>query len=140
MQVTETLNEGLKRGYTVTVTAAELDQKVQSKLAEIQPQAAMKGFRPGKVPLALLRKQHGPRLIGEAMQESIDGAVSSHLETTGDRPAMQPAVKMTNEGWKEGDDVVVEVSYERLPEVPAMDLASLSLTRLKVAPDESAVD
>ena len=140
MQVTETLNEGLKRGYTVTVTAAELDQKVQSKLAEVQPSIAMKGFRKGKVPMALLRKQHGPRLMGEAMQESIDGAVSSHLESSGDRPAMQPAVKMANEGWKEGDDVVVEVSYERLPEVPTMDLASLSLTRLKVAPDESAVE
>ena len=97
MQVTETLNEGLKRGYTVTVTAQELDQRVQSKLAEIQPQAAMKGFRPGKVPMALLRKQHGPRLTGEAMPETIDGAVSSHLESTGDRPAMQPADKLTND-------------------------------------------
>jgi trigger factor len=140
MQVTETLNEGLKRGYTVTVTAQELDQKVQAKLAEVQPQVAMKGFRKGKVPMALLRKQHGPRLIGEAMQETIDGAVSSHLESTGDRPAMQPSVKMTNEAWKEGDDVTVEVSYERLPEVPTMDLSSLNLTRLKVAPEDSAVD
>ncbi len=140
MQVTETLNEGLKRGYTVTVTAQELDQKVQDKLAEVQPQVAMKGFRKGKVPMALLRKQHGPRLMGEAMQETIDGAVSSHLESTGDRPAMQPSVKMTNEAWKEGDDVVVEVSYEKLPEVPTMDLSSLSLTRLKVAPEESSVD
>lgn len=140
MQVTETLNEGLKRGYTVTVTAAELDEKVQAKLAEVQPQVAMKGFRKGKVPMALLRKQHGPRLMGEAMQETIDGAVSSHLESTGDRPAMQPAVKMTNENWKEGDDVTVEVSYEKLPEVPGIDLSSLSLTRLKVQPDEAAVE
>ncbi len=140
MQVTETLNEGLKRGYTVTVPAQDLDQKVQSKLAEIQPQVAMKGFRQGKVPMALLKKQHGPRLMGEAMQETIDGAVTSHLEQSGDRPAMQPQVRMANENWKEGDDVVVEVSYEKLPEVPEFDLSSLSLTRLKVQPDESAVD
>ncbi len=140
MQVTETLSEGLRRGYTVTVTAQELDQKVQSKLTEIQPQVAMKGFRQGKVPLALLRKQHGPRLMGEAMQETIDGAVTSHLDSTGDRPAMQPAVKMTNENWKEGDDVVVEVSYEKLPDVPALDLAGLQLTRLSVKADEAAVD
>ncbi|TNC73426.1 trigger factor [Rubellimicrobium roseum] len=140
MQVTETLNEGLKRGYTVTVTAAELDGKVQAKLAEIQPQVAMKGFRQGKVPMALLRKQHGPRLLGEAMQETIDGAVSSHLESSGDRPAMQPAVKMTNQDWKEGDDVVVEVSYEKLPEVPSVDLGAIQLTRLTVAADDAAVD
>ncbi|WP_210527497.1 trigger factor [Rubellimicrobium arenae] len=140
MQVTETLNEGLKRGYTVTVTAAELDQKVQAKLSEIQPQVAMKGFRQGKVPMALLRKQHGPRLMGEAMQETIDGAVSSHLESSGDRPAMQPQVKMTNEDWKEGDDVVVEVAYEKLPDVPAVDLSSVALTRLNVKADDAAVD
>jgi trigger factor len=140
MQVTETLNEGLKRAYTVTVPASELDAKVQAKLAEVQPKVAMKGFRPGKVPMALLRKQHGPRLLGEAMQETIDGAVSSHLQEKGDRPAMQPSVKMTNEAWKEGDDVVVELSYEALPAVPEMDLSSLSLTRLTVEPDDAALE
>ena len=59
MQVTETLNEGLKRGYTITVTAAELDAKVQEKLIEAQPEIEMKGFRKGKVPMAMLRKQFG---------------------------------------------------------------------------------
>lgn len=140
MQVTETQNEGLKRGYTVTVSAQELDRKVQAKLAEVQPQIALKGFRKGKVPMALLRKQHGPRLLGEAMQETIDGAVSSHLEQSGDRPAMQPSVRMANENWKEGEDIVVEMSYEKLPPVPEMDLASLSLTRLRVRPDDASVD
>ncbi|MDP5344920.1 MAG: trigger factor, partial [Paracoccaceae bacterium] len=66
MQVTETLNEGLKRGYTITVTAAELDVKVQEKLIEAQPEIEMKGFRKGKVPMALLRKQYGERLMGDA--------------------------------------------------------------------------
>lgn len=140
MQVTETLNEGLKRAYTVTVPAGELDAKVRAKLEAAQPTIAMKGFRTGKVPMALLRKQHGPRLLGEAMQETIDGAVSNHLEASGDRPAAQPSVKMTNQDWKEGEDVVVELSYERLPEVPEVDLAGLSLTRLSVAADEAAID
>ena len=139
MQVTETLNEGLKRGYTIRVPASDLDAQVTAKLAEAQPGIEMKGFRRGKVPMALLRKQHGPRLLGEAMQEAIDGALSSHLEESGDRPAMQPEVKMA-EGWKEGDDVEVAVSYERLPEVPEVDLAALALTRLKPATDAGAVD
>ena len=69
MQVTETLNEGLKRGYQITVTAAELDDKVNEKLAEAAPEVEMKGFRKGKVPMALLKKQFGARLMGEAMQE-----------------------------------------------------------------------
>ncbi len=140
MQVTETLNDGLKRGYRITVSAAELDAKVSEKLAEAQPEIAMKGFRKGKVPLPLLRKQFGPRLLGEAMQESVDGAMSKHFEETGDRPAFQPEVKMANENWKEGDDVLVEMSYERLPEIPEVDLTAVKLEKLVVKADDAAVD
>ncbi len=140
MQVTETLNDGLKRGYQITLTAAELDAKVNEKLAEARPEVEMKGFRKGKVPMALLKKQFGPRVLGEAMQEAIDGAMSSHFEETGDRPAMQPRVEMTNQDWKEGDDVEVEMSYEALPQIPDLDMKSLSLEKLVVAPDDAAVD
>jgi len=140
MQVTETLNTGLKRGYSITVSAGELDAKVQEKLREAQPEIAMKGFRKGKVPMALLRKQYGPRLLGEAMQETIDGALSSHMESSGDRPAAQPEVKMTNPAWKEGDDVEVTVSYERLPDVPAVDFSQVALTRLTVKAEAAAVE
>ncbi|WP_299693122.1 trigger factor [uncultured Tateyamaria sp.] len=140
MQVTETLNEGLKRGYAITVTAAELDAKVNEKLAEAQPEVEMKGFRKGKVPMALLKKQFGQRLLGEAMQESVDGAMAEHFEASGDRPAMQPDVKMTNEDWKEGDDVNVEMSYEALPEIPEVDMGALKLERLVVKADEAAIE
>ena len=140
MQVTETLNDGLKRGYTITLPAAELDAKVQEKLVEAQPEVAMKGFRKGKVPLSLLKKQFGPRVLGEAMQESIDGALSNHLEESGDRPAMQPEVKMANDDWKEGDDVEVTVSYEKLPEIPEADFSDVEIERLKVVADDAAID
>ena len=139
MQVTETLNDGLKRGYSITLPASELEARVKGKLAEAQPEIAMKGFRKGKVPMALLRKQYGPRLLGEAMQETIDGALSSHMETSGDRPAAQPEVKMANPAWKEGDDVEVSVAYEKLPEVPAVDFSKIELTRLTVKADAAAV-
>ncbi|WP_108815932.1 trigger factor [Loktanella sp. Alg231-35] len=139
MQVTETLNEGLKRGYAITVTAAELDAKVEEKLKEAQPTVEMKGFRKGKVPMALLRKQFGQRLIGESMQEAIDGALTSHLETSGDRPAAQPEMKMTNEDWKEGDDVNVDVSYEKLPEIEDVDFSKIKLERLVVKADEDSI-
>ncbi len=140
MQVTETLNEGLKRGYNIVVTANELDEKVNEKLVEAQPEIEMKGFRKGKVPMALLKKQFGQRLLGEAMQETIDGAMSKHFEDSGDRPALQPAVKMTNEDWKEGDDVHVEMSYEALPEIPEVDLKGISLEKLVVKADEASVE
>lgn len=141
MQVTETQKEGLKRAYTITVTAAELDAKVQEKLVEAQPDIEMKGFRKGKVPLAMLKKQFGPRLLGDAMQDAIDGAMRDHLETSGDRPAMQPEVRMVDgETWKEGTDVVVEMKYEALPEIPEIETSKVSLERLVVKADEAAIE
>ena len=140
MQVTETLNEGLKRAYSITVTAAELDATVNTKLVEAQPEVEMKGFRKGKVPMAMLKKQFGDRLMGEAMQESIDGAMNKHFEETGDRPAMQPDVKMTNEDWKAGDDVNVDMTYEKLPEIPEVDLRTIKLEKMVVKADEASID
>ena len=89
MQITETLNEGLKRAYEITITGDDLENRVSEKLEEARPEIEMKGFRKGKVPMALLKKQFGPRLMGEAMQEAVDGAMQGHLDDSGDRPAMQ---------------------------------------------------
>ncbi|WP_281983011.1 trigger factor [Thalassorhabdomicrobium marinisediminis] len=140
MTVKVTLNEGLKRGYEITITAAELDATVNDKLKEAQPEIEMKGFRKGKVPMSLLKKQFGPKVLGEAMQESVDGAMNKHLEESGDRPAMQPEMKMANEDWKEGDDVVVTVSYEALPDVPEVDFSDIKLEKMVVKADDASVD
>jgi trigger factor len=141
MQVTETLNEGLKRAYQITVTTAELEAKVTEKLLEAQPEIELKGFRKGKVPLPMLRKQFGQRMIGDAMQEAIDGAMKGHFDKTGDRPALQPEVKMVNgESWSEGQDVVVEMSYEALPPIPDVDATKIKLERLVVKADDKSVD
>ncbi|CAM3247816.1 trigger factor [Paracoccus nototheniae] len=140
MQVKETQNDGLKRGYQFTLPAADLATAVDAKLKEAQPEVEMKGFRKGKVPMAMLKKQFGQRILGEAMQDAIDGALKDHLEASGDRPAAQPKVEMDNgDSWKEGDDVVVNVSYETLPTIPEVDLTTLSLEKLTVPAEEAAV-
>ncbi len=140
MQVKETQNEGLKRGYQMTLPAADLAAMVDQKLKEAQPEVEMKGFRKGKVPMAMLKKQFGPRVLGDAMQDSVDGALRTHLETSGDRPAVQPKIEMQDgENWKEGDDVVVNVSYEVLPAIPEVDLSKLKLERLVVKAEDAAV-
>ena len=141
MQVTETLNEGLKRAYSIKLTADELDTKVNEKLHEAQPDVEMKGFRKGKVPIALLKRQFGQRILGEAMQETIDGAMSKHFEDSGDRPAMQPNIEMQNgEKWKEGDDVEVSLTYEALPAIPDVDFSKIKLQKLVVKSDKAAID
>ena len=140
MQVTETQNEGLKRAYRMVLTAQELDDKVTGKLREAQPEVQMKGFRKGKVPLALLRKQFGQKVLGEAMQEAVDDAMKGHFAETGERPASEPDVKMANDDWKEGDDVEIDMSYEALPGIPEVDYRAITLERLVVRPDDKAVD
>ncbi len=140
MQVTETLKDGLKRGYEITVSAAELDAKVDAKLVEAQPEIEMKGFRKGKVPMPLLKRQFGKRLLGEAMQDAIDGAMDQHFKDTGDRPAQRPEVKMTNEDWSEGDDVKVALNYEALPEVSLPEYDGIALERMVVKAEDAAVD
>ena len=140
MQVVQTLDEGLRKGFAITVPAAELDAKVQAKLVEAQPTVQMKGFRKGKVPIALLRRQFGPRLLGEAMQESIDGAMSRHFEETGDRPAGKPEVEVANTDWKEGQDIEVSMTYEALPAIPELDFSEIELERLVVRAEDADVD
>jgi trigger factor len=140
MQVTEVSSEGLKRSYTITLTAAELDAKVTEKLVEAQPEIEMKGFRKGKVPLPLLRRQFGRRLLGDALQEAIDGAVKAHFDATGERPALQPKIEMQDgDTWSEGKDLVVAMTYEALPQIPEVDLSAIALEKLVVAADDAAV-
>jgi trigger factor len=110
------------------------------KLKLAQPDVEMKGFRKGKVPLALMKKNFGQKVMGEAMQETVDDAMKAHFVENGVRPAAEPTMKMSNENWKEGDDVEVEMSYEALPEIPDLDLSKLKLERLKVVPGDAEVD
>jgi trigger factor len=91
--------------------------------------------------MALLKRQFGQRIMGEAMQETIDGAMSKHFEDSGDRPAMQPNIEMQNgEKWKEGDDVEVSLTYEALPTIPEVDFSKIKLQKLVVKSDKAAVD
>ena len=140
MQVTETLNEGLKRGYNIVVSAIELDEKIVGKLVEAQRDFEMKGFRQGKVPITLLKKKFGQRLLNEVLQASIDGAIKKHFEDSGDRSVYQPDVKIAKKDWKEGDDVHVELSYEAMPEIPEVDLTSIELEKLVVKVDDATIE
>lgn len=140
MQVTETLNEGLKRAYNILLTANQLEESVQGKLIEAQPTFEMKGFRKGKVPMSLLKKQFGQQIMGEVMQESIDNAMKEHFDNTGDRPAQQPSMEMKDgDSWKQGDDVEVLISYERLPDIPEVDFKKIKLKRMVVEVDDKAI-
>lgn len=139
MQTVETLNEGLKRAYTLTITAAEIDAKVDAEVKRVSPQIRMPGFRPGKVPANLVRKMHGPALTQEALNTSIQEGVQTLLSEQKLRPALQPQVSL-DEGFEPGKDAVVKVELEVLPDVPAPAIEGIKLERLTVPADESAID
>jgi trigger factor len=87
-----------------------------------------------------MKKMFGKSVLGEAMQETIDAAMRSHFESTGDRPALQPEVKVANADWEEGQDVEVSMTYEALPQVPDVVFSEIELEKLVAEIDDSAVD
>ncbi len=139
MQTVETLNEGLKRAYRITIAAKDIEARVDGELKKVAPQIRMPGFRPGKVPANLVRKMHGPALQQQALETAVQEGVRELLSTEKLRPAMQPAVALDPE-HQPGTDAVVTVELETLPEVPAPKIEGLKLERLTVEPEDSAVD
>ncbi|SOB86932.1 trigger factor [Sphingomonas guangdongensis] len=139
MQTVETLNEGLKRAYTLTITARDIDSKVDAEVKRVAPQVRMPGFRPGKVPANLVRKMHGEALAQDALNSAIQQGVQDLLQQKALRPAMQPSVRL-NDQFAPGQDAEITVELEVLPDVPAPSIDGLKLERLTVAADESAVD
>lgn len=139
MQSVEIENEGLKRAYQLTFTAAEIDARIGDEVKRIAPQIRMPGFRPGKVPANLIRKMHGDQLHQDALSTTIQSGVQQLMAEKQIRPAMQPQVEL-GEGYKPGEDAQVTVRLETLPQVPAPQIDGLKLERLTAEVDESAVD
>lgn len=139
MQTVETLNEGLKRAYTLTITAKDIDARVDKELKRIAPQVRMPGFRPGKVPANLVRKMHGQALTQDALSNSIQEGVQKVLADNKLRPAMQPSVEL-DEGYEPGKDAEVKIALEVLPEVPAPSIDHLKLERLTVPVADAQID
>lgn len=138
MQTVETLNEGLKRAFRITIPAKDIDARVDQELKTIAPQVRMPGFRPGKVPANLVRKMHGPALEQQALQTAVQEGVQQLMSEQKIRPAMQPSVELEEGGI--GKDAVVKVEVEALPEVPEADIEGLRIERLRVEPSDEMLD
>ncbi len=138
MQIVETSNEGLKRAYTITITAKAISARIEGEVTKIAPQVRMPGFRPGKVPANLVKKMHGPQLHQEALNTSIREAMDKLVADNKLRPAMQPAVSL-GDGYEEGKDAELTVALEILPEIKAPSLEGLKLDKLVVPVSDEEV-
>jgi trigger factor len=145
MQVTETLNEGLKRKLAVTIPASDLVSKLDQKLGELQGRANIKGFRPGKVPAAHLKRVYGKSAMSEVMQDAINNSVTEALNERSERAATQPQIDLSEDQAEinavlDGKgDLKFDVSYEILPSVSLMDFNSISIDRPTVEIEDSEV-
>ena len=146
MQVTETLNEGLKRKLSVTIPAADLNSRLDVKLEELKGQANIKGFRPGKVPTSHLKKVYGRSAMSEVMTDAINATVSDTLDKREERAAAQPKVDLPDDQSVINDvldgkaDLAFEVEYEVLPPVTLMDIKGVKLNKPVVDVSEEEVD
>ncbi len=138
MQVTELAADGLKRQFKIVVPAGDLSAKVDERLVEMARTAQMPGFRPGKVPVGLLKKQYGQALFGEAVEQAVNSSTAKAIEDRGLKPALQPRVDLKQ--LEEGKDVEFEVAIEVLPEIGKLDFSDIELERLKAAVPDKDVD
>jgi trigger factor len=128
MQVEQVAAEGLRREFKVTVAAGEIEDRLRTRLERLAKTVRLPGFRPGKAPLPLLKKQYGRSILGEVLEEAVDEGSKRTIGDNQLRPALRPKIEVTS--FDEGKDLEFELKMEVLPEVPVVDLAAINLTRL----------
>jgi trigger factor len=138
MQVTETLSDGLKRNYTVVLAASDLESRRMERLTTLGKTLRLPGFRPGKVPMPIVKQRFGTAVSAEVVEESVNEATQKVLSERGLRPAQQPKVDVVTENpTATAGDLEFTVALELLPDITLPDFSSIELTRFKaeVAPE-----
>ncbi|MFL2782674.1 MAG: trigger factor [Rhodospirillales bacterium] len=138
MQVTEVNNEGLKRSYKVIVPAEEIKTKINNRLSEIAQTANMPGFRPGKVPVTLLKKTHGKAIMGEILEKTVNESSQKALSERDLRPVAQPKIEIDK--FDEDTDLEYTIELELFPEIKLTDFKKIKLERLKVPANDEQIN
>lgn len=138
MEIVETSSEGLQREFTITVLAKDIEDKLNARLEELGKTVKMPGFRPGKVPLPLLKKQHGPTVMGEILERAVNDSSQQALMEKGLRPAAEPKIEIKS--FSDGANLEYTMVVELMPEIEPFDFSSIELDRLVVEVSDGDVD
>ena len=138
MQVVETSADGLKREFRIVVPAGELEDKVISRLDELGRTIRLPGFRPGKVPMQILRRRYGPSVLGEVLESTVQGSSADTIREHNLRPALPPKFDIVSFG--EGADLEYKMLVEVLPDIPDPNFTDLGIERLVVEMPEESID
>ncbi|MFN9543995.1 MAG: trigger factor, partial [Alphaproteobacteria bacterium] len=132
MQITETVNENLRREFRITVARNDLDARLSTKLEDMKGQVNLKGFRPGKVPVAHLRKTYGKSMMGEIVQETVAEVSQKAVADRSLRTAMSPSIRFEGEVEKVLDgkeDLIFTMGVDLMPDFTLADASQISLVR-----------
>jgi trigger factor len=143
IQIVEKSGEGLSRIFGVTIPAADLAQKLEAKITEIRPQMNLKGFRPGKVPVAHVKRLYGKSLMGEIIEQTVSEGQAQALSTSNVRAAGNPDIKVESDLEKVlagSSDLAFELAVEVMPDFEPVDVAAIALTRPVYLPTDEDVD
>ncbi len=143
MEVKETKSEGLSRAFEVTIPASELSEKLDAKIEEIRPQMKLKGFRPGKVPAAHVKRMYGKSIMGDIIQEVVTSTSQEALDERELRPAQQPSIEPVTDIEKVAageEDLTYTMSVEIMPEFETSDVSALELERPVAEVSDEQVD
>ncbi len=138
MLVTETNADGLSHEFKVVVDAKEIEARVEDRLISLRETVRMPGFRPGKVPLALLRRQYGKSILGEVLEQAVSQTSSQALAEKGLRPATQPKIEITS--FDEGGDLEYTMAVEAMPDITPADFREYKLVREVAEIGDAEVD
>lgn len=138
MAAKEIENKGLKRGYEVTITAAEIEKMQNTRLAEIATTVTVKGFRKGKAPINVVKAQYGDSVLGEIVERAVNTESQKVLNDNKIKPAMQPRIEITS--FDKGQDLVFKMEVETMPEFKVMDVKGLKLTKPVADVDDKTLE
>ena len=138
MEITETKAESLRREFKIVIPAAEIEEQITDRLREVGRTVRIDGFRPGKVPLPILRQRYGPSIMGEVLEKTVGESSNQALEERGLRPAMQPKVEIVL--FEDGTDLEYTMEVDVMPDIEPMDFSKIELERLVVEPDEATIE
>jgi len=128
MQVTETSSEGLRREFSVVVPKEDIAGRMNARLTEVGASVNVPGFRPGKVPLAVLKKRYGDAVRGEILEQTIQDTVQKTMEEKELRPAMEPKIDLVT--FEDGVDLEYKITVEVIPEIAPIDFGAIELEKL----------
>lgn len=138
MQVSVETTGGLGRRMTVQIPADQIDQQVESKLQQLARSVRLDGFRPGKVPLNVVKKRFGDQVRQEIAGELIASSYHEALQRENLKPASEPSIEQTRN--QSGQELEYVATFEIFPEVEPPELNDISIERPVAAVGESDVD